>query len=271
MQLSKHNPARIYLAARSEQKAHDAIADIKRTVPHANITFLSLDLTSFASIEAAAAIVNAAGRLDLLLNNAGIMACGAGVTKEGYEMQLGTNHIGHALLTKLVMPSLQRAAKMPGADVRIVNVSSEGHKWAPEGGLVLQEAKSDMQSTSRFTRYGQSKLANILFTKGLTKHFPEIRSVCVHPGTVQTNLASGMTASYPILSPLVWCVAPFFTVTVAIGAWSQLWACMSGDAHAGLFYSPVGKETAPIAYGQDMKLVDELWKWTENEFANHAY
>lgn len=74
------------------------------------------------------------------------MALPAGTTKEGYEIQFGTNHIGHALLTKLLMPTLQRTAEQPHADVRIVNVSSDGHKMPPKGGLALKDVTTDMAS-----------------------------------------------------------------------------------------------------------------------------
>jgi NAD(P)-dependent dehydrogenase (short-subunit alcohol dehydrogenase family) len=130
-QLSKHKPARIYLAARSKAKAEQAIDDITRFAPdHAPISFLELDLTSFESIKSAAkSFIASNDRLDILVNNAGIMACPAGLT---YEIQFGTNHVGHALLTKLLLPVLQRTAEyQPTGSVRIVNVSSGSESFAP--------------------------------------------------------------------------------------------------------------------------------------------
>ena len=144
-QLAKHNP-HIYLAARTPSKAESAIADIKGTAPNANITFLELDLASLESVKKAADTFNAkSDRLDVLINNAGVMALPASTTKEGYEIQFGTNHIGHFLFTKLLMPTLQRTAE-GNSDVRIVNLSSEGHRLPPKGGLALKDAHSNMAS-----------------------------------------------------------------------------------------------------------------------------
>src|SRR6266498_2184287 len=117
LQLAKHNPAQIYLAARTESKANDAIAVIKSTVPNAKITFLPVDLTSFESIHKATSSFKASSpRLDLLVLNAGIMAVPNGKTASGHEIQLGTNHIGHFLLTKQLLPTLLSTAKEPTAD-----------------------------------------------------------------------------------------------------------------------------------------------------------
>jgi hypothetical protein len=124
--LASHSPARIYLAARTPSKATSAIADIHSAVPNAcEIIHLPLDLTSFSSIASAAdTFKSRESRLDILINNAGIMASPYSTTKEGYEIQLGTNHMGHALLTKLLLPTLIETSKQPGADVRIVTLSS---------------------------------------------------------------------------------------------------------------------------------------------------
>lgn len=174
-QLAKHNP-QIFLAARDKAKADATIADIKKELPNAKITFLELDLASFASVKKAADTFEASSkRLDILMNNAGIMACPAGLTKEGYEIQFGTNHMGHALLSKLLLPTLQRTAKEPGSDVRIINLSSWGNNFAPKGGLIFDAMKTDMQSYTTFSRYGQSKLANILFNRELAKRYPSIK------------------------------------------------------------------------------------------------
>ena len=150
-QLAKHN-AHIYLAARTPSKAESAIEEIKGTVPNANITFLELDLASLESVKKAAdTFQTKSDRLDVLINNAGVMALPASTTTEGYEIQFGTNHIGHFLFTKLLMPTLQRTAEGKG-DVRIINLSSEGHRLPPRGGLALKDAHSDMASYNTWVR-----------------------------------------------------------------------------------------------------------------------
>ena len=120
-------------------------------------------------------------------SNAGVMALPASTTKDGYEIQFGTNHLGHFLLTKLLMPTLQRTAEGKG-DVRIVNLSSQGHRLPPRGGLALKDAHSDMASYNTWVRYGQSKLANILFTRELTRRYPAFKSFAIHPGMCFSEL-----------------------------------------------------------------------------------
>lgn len=119
------------------------------------------------------------------------MATPASTTAEGYEIQFGTNHLGHALLTKLLLPVLIKTAEEEGSDVRIINLTSGGEAFAPKGGIAFDELKSDMASHLTLRRYGQSKLANILFTKQLAKRYPMIKSVAIHPGAVNTELKRG--------------------------------------------------------------------------------
>ncbi|KAL8870601.1 MAG: hypothetical protein Q9174_003395, partial [Haloplaca sp. 1 TL-2023] len=117
LQLAKHKSSRIFLAARTASKGESAIEEIKQVVPSANITLLKLDLCSFKSISAAAEeFKSQSKRLDVLMNNAGIMATPLAETEEGYESQFGTNHMGHALLTKLLLPTLLSTAKEEGSD-----------------------------------------------------------------------------------------------------------------------------------------------------------
>ena len=160
-------------------------------------------------------------RLDVLINNAGVMALPASTTKEGYEIQFGTNHIGHFLFTRLLMPTLQRTAEGEG-DVRIVNLSSEGHRLAPRGGLALKDARSDMVSYNTWVRYGQSKLANILFTRELTRRYPAIKSVVLHPGGIETGLSLGFQNEHPWLAAFLRPITRLFLTTVQQGALTQL-------------------------------------------------
>ena len=270
MRLAKAN-AHIYLGARNASKAETAISHIKETVPEAQITFLELDLASLASVKRAAeTFTKSSAQLDILMNNAGVMALPEGLTEDGYEIQFGTNHVGHALFTKLLMPTLVKTAET-GADVRIVNLTSDAHKFAPKGGLVLKEAKTDMKAYSTWTRYGQSKLANILFTKSLVKHYPSIKSIAVHPGGIDTGLSQGFQNSHPWLTkwvkPLVW----WLLKTPEQGALTQLFAATSMDAKSGVYYTPVAKETAPSGYAQDNGLAEVLWAWTEEQLKEQGY
>jgi len=121
--LVQHNPEKVYLAARSKPKAQEALNRIKSSsaaAKSAHIEILEMDMASFDSIKAAAArINNDVSRLDLVHLNAGVAMIPAAVTKDGYEVQFGTNYLGHALLTQLLMPKLLQTAALPGADVRV--------------------------------------------------------------------------------------------------------------------------------------------------------
>lgn len=270
-QLAKHDPKHIYLAARTPAKGEAAVADVQSAIPTAQITFLPLDLASFNSISAAAKeFTTKSQRLDILMNNAGVMALPPGTTKEGYEIQWGTNHLGHALLTKLLLPTLLSTAKQPGSDVRIVNLTSEGHRLAPYGGLKLDKKKLDKQNT--WARYGNSKLSNILFTRELAERYPSITSVSVHPGVIKTDLYlpnqnSSLIMRYGMLlfSPLM--------KTVTTGAYNQLWAATTKKEELinGAYYIPVGVESKGSGNAEDRKQSKELWEWTEKELSFNGY
>ncbi|KAM6504657.1 hypothetical protein FSOLCH5_015392 [Fusarium solani] len=274
LQLSKHNPAHIFLAARTESKALAAIEDIRKAVPDAApITYLNLDLTSFDSIKKAAKDFHAQSQqLHILINNGGIMATPAGTTKEGYEIQFGTNHVGHALLTKLLLPTLKKtaAATTPPQDVRIVNLSSSFENKAPATNTYeFDKLKTDMASTPTFVRYGISKIANIHHARALSRRHPEIRSIAVHPGVVNTNLTNGPAASWPIMK-LILPLAGFFSTNVWNGTKNQLWAAVSPDAKSGEFYYPVGVTGKGTKQSGDKALEEALWDWTEKELEGHA-
>jgi NAD(P)-dependent dehydrogenase (short-subunit alcohol dehydrogenase family) len=205
------------------------------------------------------------------MNNAGIMATPLSLTKNGYEIQFGTNHMGHALLTRLLLPTLQKTAKETGADVRIINLTSMGHMWPAKGGICFDEVKTDMRSTGTWARYGQSKLANILFTKGLASHYPDIKIMAVHPGAVNTELQRGPAATWPWIATPMRLLADVVTATVANGALTQLFAATSKDAKTGTYYVPTGKEDAGSGYARDEKLVTALWDYTQKELVAAGY
>lgn len=198
------------------------------------------------------------------------MAVPPGVTKEGYEIQFGTNHVGHALLTKLLLPTLLRTAESPGSDVRIVNLSSEGHNLAPTGGILFDKTKLDAQST--WARYGQSKLANILFAHSLAKEYPSITSVALHPGLIKTDLYGPNKESNVIVRYGLGLFGPLFMRDIPQGAKNQLWAATAEKQRLenGAYYKPVGKSSGGSAYARDANLAERLWDWTENELSEHG-
>ncbi|KAM0433664.1 hypothetical protein ACHAQK_009098 [Fusarium lateritium] len=272
--LARHNPSQIWLAARSLERALEAIADIKEQVPTASIHPLQLDLTSLDSVKLAArTFLKSAARLDILMLNAGIMATPPGITKEGYEIQIGTNHIGHALLTKVLMPLLLQTTEKAGSVVRVVILSSTVHAQAPEGGIQFDTLKTQADTMETWTRYGQSKLANILYGRELAKRYPQLQVVSVHPGIVNT----GLTDSWMESSPLRRLVRPFFMplvsnflTSVEDGVKNQLWAATSTAIISGEYYEPVGKVGKASSYAKDETLAKKLWEWTEEQFQEYS-
>ncbi|QSZ31911.1 hypothetical protein DSL72_001480 [Monilinia vaccinii-corymbosi] len=278
LQLSRHNPSHIYLAARSESKANAAIEEVQSKVPDAPITFLQCDLASLPSVqECAKQFDNKESRLDLLFLNAGIMAVPAATTEQGYEIQFGTNHVGHALLTKLLLPKLLKTAEQKDADVRVISLSSLGHKLSPAGGIKFDDLKTDMNSYLTGSRYGQSKLSNILFTKGLDKRYGErgITAVSVHPGVVNTNLYATPLKQLGVFGKIGGLVRDLAFTSLADGAKNQLWAAVANKGNAkgevlrGEYYMPVGISGTGSNYTGDEKLADKLWEWTEKELEGY--
>src|SRR5690349_14316469 len=178
--------AHVVMAVRNQEKAAAAVEDIKSSVPDAKLELVSLDLGSQASIkEAAAQILASHDTIDLLINNAGIMGIPERKTADGFEMQFGTNHLGHFALTALLMPALLRA----GEGARIVTVTSTAHHM---GRAVKPDNPHLEGKYGPWKAYGQSKLANFHFGLGLQKKLEDagapVASLIAHPGLSNTDL-----------------------------------------------------------------------------------
>ena len=270
--LCQHNPTRVYLAARSKAKFDLAIAEIQATLPEgkttSNIEYLEIDLSSLSSVGSAAKKVLAENeRLDILMNNAGVLAT-PGLTSDGFELQFGTNHIGHMYFTLLLLPLLVKTSSQGQNDVRIINLSSLAHKSAPPRGILLEDddgakLKTTMKEYALFTRYGQSKLANILFTTQLAKRYPHILSVAIHPGAVSTNIGSSVVQSTWLLTLVRKLVDPLLKRSND-GVKNQLWAATAKKdlIQNGKYYEPVGSLGGDSALAKNEKLSGELWDWT---------
>ncbi|KAL0930112.1 NAD -binding protein [Colletotrichum truncatum] len=270
LQLAKHNPQAIYLTARTEARGNAAIKEIQEAVPAAKnkIKFLELDLASFASIKKAAnTFLGLSDRLDVLMNNAGLMASPPDVTTDGYEVQFGSNYMGPALFTKLLLPILLKTAEQPGADVRVVNLSSELFKTAPKEGIILSRCKTPLNDVSSLARYGQSKLADYYHTRTLSELYPTIKFVAVHPGVVNTGLLDEFKQRHPWLGGFVNVVGSVFLTDVHAGARAQLWASTADrkGIRSGGFYNPKLREYKEAILSND-KAAKELWDWTEKEY-----
>ncbi|KAI4176857.1 MAG: hypothetical protein LQ343_000714 [Gyalolechia ehrenbergii] len=272
-QLAKHNPAHIFLAARTPSKGEAAVEEIREALPSANITYLKLDLCSFKSISAAAQEFRSQSpRLDVLMNNAGIMATPLAETEEGYESQFGTNHMGHALLVKELLPTLFSTAQEEGSDVRIVNLTSEGHHLAPRPQGVIFDMEK-LKEYGPWARYGQSKLANILYTKELATRYPSITSIAVHPGIILTDLYRPNQANSLILRYGLKIVGPLFMADVPTGTLNQLWAAVGkkSEVVSGNYYTPISRRSSGSSWAQKSDLARELWEWTEKDLRAKGY
>ncbi|CRG83590.1 putative oxidoreductase C736,13 [Talaromyces islandicus] len=244
-QLSEHRPARIYLAARSRPKAEQAISDLKKLNPTFDgIRFLQLDLASFESVKGAAAeFLRQESRLDILVNNAGIMMTPAGLTKDGYEIQFGTNVLGPALLTQLLLPTLCNTAKV-NSQARLVMLSSAAHARAPR------------------------ELVNLHYAKALAERESRIKIIPVHPGMVATNLHHASTGTFlkPFLSTAIFLVG----TPVAKGALSQIFAAVSPDAKHGQYYGLIGKPEPGSKLAQNHDLQEKVFKFIQSELSSHV-
>lgn len=284
--LAKHNPSHIYISARNKSASESAINTIQSAVPSIKFTFLPCDLTDLSSVvQCAREFTSRENRLDILFLNAGIMANQAATTAQGYEIQFGTNHVGHFLLTKLLLPTLEKTAQIPDTDVRIISVSSMGHALAPWSGIVFSELRTNMSSWFTMRRYGQSKLANILFAKELAsqliKKQSKILAVAVHPGIVRTDLYYSLEqwAIFGIFLKLLKNISSLF-ISPEEGAKTQLWAATAqralsdqninskeanGKVVNGEYYTPIGIAGQGNRNSRDEVLARKLWNWSEGE------
>lgn len=272
LQLAKHQPRQIFLAARTESKARDAIASIQSEVKNANIEFLHLDLSSLKSVQTAAAeFQTKADRLDILILNAGIMATPPGKTETGQDIQLGTNHFGHFLLFKKLLPTLEKTAALPGSDVRVIAVASEAHNMAPSIDTITSTEK--LVKTGPWTRYGASKASNVMFAAELARRYPQFTSVSLHPGMIKTDLYAPSSSSSSILKYGVALFSPLFFMDVPHGAWNQLYTGAGAPKTAlvnGGYYKPFGIHQK-IKWSENKSHAEKLWTWTEQELKAAGY
>lgn len=263
-QLSSHNATRIYLAARSQEKAEQVIRELRAANHKAtNIIFLKVDLASLESVkDAASDFLHRETRLDILVNNAGIMMTPEGLTKDGYEIQFGTNVIGPALITKLLLPIMRETAKI-NPQTRVVMLSSAAHVWAPSDIYKVSEFKTKMSNRATTEKYTTSKLADLHYAKALAEREPQVKIIPVHPGMVATNLHHASEGFF--LRPFLFTAAKLFATPVEKGALSQIWAAVSPDAKSGQYYGPVGKAECGSKASQNHGLQEQLYAYVQSE------
>jgi NAD(P)-dependent dehydrogenase (short-subunit alcohol dehydrogenase family) len=227
--------ARVVLAVRDVAKGHEALKHITAAFPQADVSVKHLDLTSLQSVrQAAEELRSSYDRIDLLINNAGVMWTPRGRTRDGFELHLGTNHLGHFALTGLLMDRLLAASGS-----RIVTVSSTGHR------VMADIHFDDLQYERRYSRFGaynQSKLANLLFTYELERRLAAAHTgsiaVAAHPGGAKTALARYLPL--PFRLPYERVLVPLLAQSAAEGALPVLRAATDPYVRGGQYYGPDG-------------------------------
>jgi len=227
--------AQTILACRSVDKAQVASVQIQAEVPNAKVEVMQIDLASQKSIHAFAKVFKSNyDRLDVLVNNAGIMMVRYGTTEDGFEQQFGTNHLGHFALTGLLVDLLKNTPNS-----RVVNVSSNGHRegYMDFGNLMYENGRG----YSRMGAYGRTKLANLLFTYELQRRIEAAGintiATAAHPGLTNTALADhlfGVKPLRPILGRLI--------QNASMGALPTLRAAVDPSARGGQYFGPGNSE-----------------------------
>ncbi len=224
---------RVILACRNEEKAMKAKAKIMEKVPHANLEFIQLDLMKLDSVRSfVKTFMQTHDRLDLLINNAGIMIPPFQKTEEGFESQMGVNYFSHFLLTGLLIDTLNAT---PNA--RVVTLSSKAH----ENGVIDFDNLNAEKSYSKMTAYSQSKLACLMFTQELSRRLKAVNkntiSVAAHPGVSTTELGRHIPK---ILYYLLMPIFSLMTHKPAKGALPTIMAALDEDVQGGDYFGPTG-------------------------------
>ena len=278
--LAAHGAA-VVGAARDLSKAEAATEQVRvQAARGGSLQLVQLDLASLDSVRRCADGLLAAGQpFDLIIANAGIMACPKGTTADGFETQLGTNHLGHFVLVNRIASLLRRGS-------RLVNLSSAGHRYSD---VDLDDPNFERSAYAEFTAYGRSKTANVLFAVEFDRRHRArgVRATAVHPGTIRTELARHMepgaldkliaeiNASQPKEAE------PFRWKSIPQGAATSVWAACVADAeavggrycedcHVAEIASAPGLRAGVQPYALDPERAQALWKkseeWTGERF-----
>ncbi|XP_020786379.2 retinol dehydrogenase 12, like [Boleophthalmus pectinirostris] len=241
--------ARIIMACRDMERGQSALKEVIESSANENVVCMKLDLSDTKSIKEFADNINKGEeKLNILINNAGVMVCPYGKTADGFEMQFGVNHLGHFLLTYLLLDLVKKSAP-----ARIINVSSMAHQF---GSINLEDINSE-KSYDKQKAYSQSKLANVLFTRSLAKRLQDtdVSAYSLHPGVVQTDLWRHLNGPQQFVMKVV---SPF-TKTSTEGAQTTIYCAVEPSLENGGYYS----DCAPAkcsAKAQDDELAQRLWE-----------
>ena len=269
LELARHG-AHVLLGCRSEKKGQSAVERLRREAPGAQVELVLLDMASLGSIRACAAQLVAAGKpLDLLINNAGVMALPSReLTPDGFERQFGTNHLGHFALTGLLLPLLKESPAP-----RVVTVASLAHR---NGKMDFKNLQSE-GSYKPWDAYNNSKLANLLFAKELQRRAHAVGwnllSIPVHPGVSRTSIIDNGPGSSgkDLKAKVLKLFAPILMQDDAMGALPTEYAATAPDVRGGEYIGPDGmgemrgypKVVQPRPQALDETAARQLWQASE--------
>ena len=268
LEFGRHH-ATVVLACRSMDKANAAVAQIKSAHPDASVTAMELDLASLASVRKfAEEFRKTYGKLDILCNNAGVMAIPYRKTADGFEMQIGTNHFGHFALTGLLIDLL-----LANEGARVVNVASGAHRM----GSIRFDDLNWEHGYRKWLAYGQSKLANLLFCMELQRRLEKAGakaiSVACHPGYAATNLqaAGPRMAGSSLMESMMGIANRLFSQSAAMGALPTLYAAVSPEVRGNDYIGPDGlaelwgnpTTVKPSKAARDGAVASRLWEVSE--------
>jgi NAD(P)-dependent dehydrogenase (short-subunit alcohol dehydrogenase family) len=240
---------RVVMACRSLEKARPLQAQVRAASPTGFAELVPLELSSLAAVREGARDFLARGLpLDVLLNNAGV-AGHQGLTADGFEIAFGTNHLGHFLLTQLLLPRLKASA-----GPRVINVSSHSHYGAKA--LDFERLRQPPRTLVALREYEVSKLCNVLHARELARREPSVWTAALHPGQV----ASDAWRKIPALVMVVW---KRFMLTNAEGARTSVHCASGPQLPAGKYWDHQQRVVEPSALAQDDALAAELWRRSE--------
>lgn len=244
----------VFLLARNESKANKLIQSLS-SPDQKKVRFIYCDLADMDSVVAAAkSILDKTSTLDVLINNAGGIFQNKEVTKDGFEMGLSTNHLGHFLLTHHLMPVL-----LNSNGAKVINVSSEGHRAAK---VDFDDLNYEKKKFSSFVSYANVKLFNILFTKSLADKYGEkgLNAYALHPGVVKTNFGKETSGVFGIF----WKLASPFMITAEEGAKTTIYLAKTKiDSLKNGYYFKKSKPLKPSSEANSKKMRDRLWEESE--------
>ncbi|XP_054152541.1 retinol dehydrogenase 12-like [Oppia nitens] len=250
--------AKVIIGCRDETRAANAIKDIKSKNPKADITAFKLDLSSLKSVREFAQQLNEKyQRIDILINNAGLTINNRKETEDGFEMMFGTNHLGHFLLTLLILPLLRKPQR-----ARVVNVASVAYGL---GKIDFDDIHASNKPYKMLSVYGQSKLANILFTREMARRLGTDSSInvyAVHPGCVRTEFARNL-GNLDIVSKVFWLgFGHVFLINGKSGAQTSLYCAIDEtlDNETGFYYENCHRNDDLYSKAKDDETAQRLWE-----------